>query len=281
LDIVLTTAGGGVNKAGTDKAWPGHLFIICIGMILLSGSRCFAGPSLDEVLERTGKMVALFWQQVPSFTCTESVRQEKIGSKGKVEYKRTNAFDYLAITKAQDDDLIVEELRLPQKITKDKPDKPDKPSLLQTNGFPTLLLIFHPLYQANYRYQIKQENDADGKLLHIGFEHIPGMRSTCALMLRERIYPLDLRGTAVIDGETGIIQKMTAGLVAPLEEINISVFNIEATYKPQTLSSEPEVRWLPATAVIDVRTARQHWRNIHSFSQYKRFTVQSSESVSP
>jgi hypothetical protein len=274
LDIVLTTTNGGVNKPTAGKTWLKYFFMFCVGVLYLSDLRSFADPDLDEVLERTGRMVALFWRQVPSFTCTESVRQEKVGKKGKIGYSQTSTFDYLAITKVQDNDMVVEELRLPQKKAAEKA---DKPSLLQTNGFPTLLLVFHPFHQANYRYQIEQENSRGSNLLHIGFEHISGTRSTCALMLQKRIYPLDLHGTAVIDRETGVIQKMTAGLVNPLKDINIVEFNIEVTYKPQTLSSEPEVRWLPVTAVINVHTARQHWRNIHSFSHYKRFTVQSSE----
>jgi hypothetical protein len=256
---------------------PQRFAMLWAATIWLLGSECVAGTRLDEVLQQTGQRVELFWQQVPFFTCTESVRQEKLKKKGKVEYKEDSVFDYLAMTKVLDGDLTVEELRLLQKAAKDKP---DKPPLLKTNGFPTLLLIFHPQYQASYRYQLEPEGSENDKLLRIGFEHIPGMRSTCALKLKDRIYPLDLRGTAWIDKETGFIQKITAGLVAALKDINIEAFNIEVTYKPQSLSSDPELKWLPSTAVVDVQTARQEWRNIHSFSEYKKFSVEAKESTS-
>ncbi len=250
---------------------------MCVSVIWLSGSQCIAGSRLDELLTRTGKLVELFWQQVPSFTCTEQVSQEKIGKRGKIEYKKDSVFDYLALTKtAHGDDLTVEETRLPQKKTRERP---NKPPLLATNGFPTLQLIFHPLYQANYQYQMEQDVEK-GKLLAIRFAHIPGLRSTCALVLQERVYALDLQGTAWIDAETGAIQKMTASLIAPLKDINIKSLDVVVVYKPQTFASEPEVRWLPSTATIDVQTALQHWRNIHLFSQYKRFTVQSLEEIS-
>jgi hypothetical protein len=31
--------------------------------------------------------------------------------------------------------------------------------------------------------------------------------------------------------------------------------------------------WLPASAVIEVETPHQHWRNPYTFSRYKRFSV--------
>jgi len=40
-----------------------------------------------------------------------------------------------------------------------------------------------------------------------------------------------------------------------------------------------ESYWMPISAVIDVETPRQHWRNIHRFAGYKRFraTIQVEE----
>jgi hypothetical protein len=71
---------------------------------------------------------------------------------------------------------------------------------------------------------------------------------------------------------------MTATLISPLKDINIFAFDVEVAYKLQSFASDPESRWLPSTAIISVQTARQHWRNTHRFSQYKRFTVESVES---
>jgi hypothetical protein len=37
--------------------------------------------------------------------------------------------------------------------------------------------------------------------------------------------------------------------------------------------------WLPQSAIIDAETKRQHWRNTHLFSDYKRFTVDSDAKI--
>ena len=158
----------------------------------------------------------------------------------------------------------MEELRLPQK---EKPNKSKTPSLLATNGFPTLLLIFHPRNQPNYRYQMESESAGIGKLIQVHFEQIPGMPSTCAMVPQERIYPFELKGTAWIDSETGMIHKIMASLIAPLKDINIKAFNAEVTYQPQRFSENREAMWLPSTATINLQTALQHWKNIHFFSQ--------------
>ncbi len=252
-----------------------RLWFLCLGFLCIFGFPC-AGQDADALLERTGRTVELFWEQVPSFACTEAVIQEKIGSKGRIEYQLDSVFDYLALTRATEENLMIEELRLPRR---QQVKKENKTSLLSTEGFPTLLLIFHPLYQGNYRFRIETGNEEDGAL-RIRFEHVPGMRSTAALTIMDRIYPLELQGTAWVDAETGAIRKISAGLVAPMKNINIENFRIEVHYKPQNFQSDPETVWLPSRAVIEVQTALQHWRNTHIYSQYKRFSVQSEAKIS-
>jgi len=257
------------------RTLPKLLLAACIGMLWITSHS--AALSLDELLEKTGRKVELFWQQVGSFTCTESVTQEKLGKKDKIEFRKESIFDYLALTKPVEDSLVTEELRLPQK--KRLPKVKELP-LLSTNGFPTILLIFHPKYQSNYRYQIEAGDSEKDKLIRVQFEHISGTPSTCALAIRDRIYPLDLKGTAWIDAATGVIQKINAGLTTPMTDINIQAFDIDAEYQLQSFSADPDAEWLPSTVAVDVRTALQHWRNTHLFSQYKRFTVQSSDTRS-
>ena len=104
----------------TNGIIPGYLLALCIGILCLSGTPGIAAAPLDELLERTGRTVELFWQEVASFTSTELVIQEKIGKREKIEYKRESISDYLALTKTIDDALIAEELRLPKKRISDK-----------------------------------------------------------------------------------------------------------------------------------------------------------------
>jgi hypothetical protein len=42
---------------------------------------------------------------------------------------------------------------------------------------------------------------------------------------------------------------------------------------------DPAAHWLPETATIEAETPTQRWRNVHRFVNYKRFTVETKESV--
>ena len=78
-------------------------------------------------------------------------------------------------------------------------------SMLLSNGFATLFLVFHPYYsQSRSRSRWPEmKSSAAASLEKISFEHVPGMKSPAALALRGREYPLELSGTAWIDPHNG------------------------------------------------------------------------------
>jgi hypothetical protein len=234
-------------------------------------------PSMQEVLARTGTSVQRFWNQLSSVNCTETVRQEKLGDAGKVQYAHDSIFDYLILMDLQGKEISVEESRILQKEAGKSSNLP----LLLTTGFSTLQLVFHPYYQASFEFKQLGDETVNGvRLLEIEFHHIHGMRSTSAVRLRGQNYPLDLSGTAWIDPDTGIVHKITAGLEAPMEDLNLRSLRTEVTYAPQKFTTDNMAQWLPVEASIDVETTRQHWRNIHKFTNYRRFSVQTDTKVS-
>ncbi len=239
----------------------------------LPAARGVAGSDLqlEEVLAHTRRSVESFWQKISSVTCTETLTQQKIGKKGKVEFKHDSVSDYLLITHRKGSDLNLEESRLVKKNV----DKSKERPLLTTNGFSTLLLVFHPRYRDSYRFYLDGDDLIDGKrLIRVRYEHVAGTPSTSALELRGRVYPLDMEGVAWIDPDTQAIRRVKAELKAPMDDLNLKAFYAVVDYRPQRFASSSEVFWLPSTAAIDIETARQHWRNVHRFADYKRFSVE-------
>ena len=115
--------------------------------------------------------------------------------------------------------------------------------------------------------------------MRIHFEHILGTKSTTALRLRDRNYPLDIQGTAWIDPATGAIHRIAAGLGAPISDLNLKALEMEVRYDPHEFSTREDAYWLPSTATISIRTERQQWRNVHQYSKYKRFTVNTEDKI--
>ena len=249
------------------------LSLILLGLTL---SDSLATPPLEDVLARTAGSVERFWQQFSAVNCTEAVTQEKIGKQGKAVYRHDSMFDYLILMNLHGDDLSVEESRILQKEVGKSSNLP----LLMTSGFSTLLLIFHPYYQGSFEFQRLEDEVAGRRLVRLSFRHVRGTRSTSALRLRGKDYPLGLEGIAWINPDSWTIEQIDAHLESPLEDLNLRSLRTVVRYAPQYFQLVDESEWLPVEALIDVETARQHWRNVHKFKDYRRFSVKSESVIS-
>jgi hypothetical protein len=256
-------------------------FCLFVGIAAISVAfpeRGAADDHLDAVLERTTKQVSAFLELISEMNCAERVLQEKLADNGKVIAKEESIFDYLIILSPSDGELNLVESRIAPKDAKQQK-KPGAP-LLVSNGFSTLFLVFHPYYVAAFQFTGEGEESLNGRTLtKIHFQHIPGMRSPAALAVRGREYPLDLSGTAWIDAATGIIVKLTANVDSGMQDVGLRALHSEVQFAPVTFHDSPESFWLPAKATVEVETRRQHWRNTHQFSGYRRFAVDTKEQV--
>jgi hypothetical protein len=251
--------------------------VILIGSILPARAQTQPdAPPLASLLERLGNKVELFRQQFPGVTCTESLLQVKLGKSGEIIRKQDSQSDYLILMKLRENYLTVEESRI---VTK-QPKKQEGVPLLVTGGFSTLVLVFHPLYQNCFEFVKLPEEMLNGKrVLRIRFRHVAGTRSTAAVRLETRDVPLDLKGHAWIDPETATVLRITAELAEPLSDLGLQTFSADVQYAPIRFATSEGDYWLPASAAIEVATARQHWRNVHQFTNYRRFSVTSASSV--
>lgn len=248
---------------------------LCIALLgATTGSAAELAP-LGDRLSRISAQVETFWKQVASVSCTESVVQLKIDpQKNKTLNSREAVYDYLVLLQLVGDDLRVEESReLQSESRKKKIKRPSHRPLLLTNGFALALLIFHPRFQSSYVFEDLEPEERDGILFHrIGFEHVRGEDSPSALMLEDRLYPLQWKGEAWIDTRSGHIARLVSALREPLTEIGLDQVEARVEYAPLDLS-DPTV-WMPVEASIEAATEHQLWRNTHRFTDYRRFQVE-------
>lgn len=235
--------------------------------------------SLQELIGHANDQVAKFVEQFSDVKCTEHVVQEKFKPDGKLELKDESTYDYLVILTNAGGEISLDESRLAVQKGK-KEQKKKSVSMLVSNGFATLFLVFHPYYSSGFDFTDLGEDTVAGHKFHkVEFKHIPGMRSPAALALRGREYPLDLAGVAWIDPATGIIGKIDAGLASSMEDIGLKSMRSEVQFQPVPFKNSKDVYWFPAQASVEVETPRQHWRNTHNFTDYKQFSVSTEEKV--
>jgi outer membrane lipoprotein-sorting protein len=249
--------------------------------LLLTGAFASAEPGqepLDKMLERVTQHVSDFLDLFSDVKCTEQVTQEKLKPNGKVELAEQSTYDYLVILTNAGGELSLDESRLPLKQA--TADRKKDISMLLSNGFATLFLVFHPYYANSFEF-----TDAGAELLNghnarkIRFQHIRNTRSIAALALRGREYPLEMSGTAWVDPETGSPLRIEAGIASTLEDIGMKSLQSQVTFAPVAFHKDDPAHWLPAEAVVEVQTPKQHWRNTHHFSAYKQFSVTTEEHV--
>jgi hypothetical protein len=146
--------------------------------------------------------------------------------------------------------------------------------MLITNGMSTMLVVFHPYYRDSFEFQARPEEYVDGRAtVPIAFTEIPGRRTPAALALRGREYPLYLQGTAWLDKASGAVVKMDASLLHEMTDVGLRSLSIHVEYKATRLGSDAPQVMMPALAVVDVTTPRQHWRNTHFFGNYQSFST--------
>ena len=256
------------------------LLTLGIATVASAASEPAATPDvqrLDNLLARTANQTSVFLDQFSDVKCTEQVRQEKLGKDDKVELKEDSTFDYLVILTNQGGELNLAESRLP--IKQAKKDRKNT-SMLLSNGFATLFLVFHPYYAAAFKFTAAGEDVLEGRTMEkIKFEHVPGMKSPAALALRGREYPLELTGTAWIDPASGSIVRIEAGVADSLQDVGLKALNSEIDFAPLKFSDSRDEYWFPTQARVEVETPRQHWRNLHQFTAYKKFSVTTEEQV--
>jgi len=255
-------------------------------LILAIGGAGFSLPTPEadspsanaELLRLAAKSVEGFWDELQAVNCVETVDQQKLNPNGKPMFRQQTDFDYLAILQLTGNDLIVDESRTMVRA----PQHENKLPLLITNGFSTFELIFHPFYRGAYEFSAPETVQVEGKtLFQIAFRHVHGARSPSVLRLREREYPVEWQGTAWIEPASGAVVRVSAALMSSMEDVGLKSLTADVRYARFDFKGEPIAHWLPSTAVIEVATPHQRWRNTHTFSSYKHFSVDVKSEVGP
>jgi hypothetical protein len=252
-----------------------RLCLVLLALLAAAPAKA-ADSALTAMLDSIGRQVEKFWSNFASVTCTEAVTQSKLGEKGKALFVQHQTFDYLIALQSSGQDISVDESRLEKVHTGSK----GKASLLETNGFGIFTLLFHPLYQSHYQFrQLPDEVLENHRLLRIAFEQVSRDHPLSVLQVRELEYPLQWRGTAWIDPVSWAVVRIQAGLGDSMADMGLLRLDADVTYSDVQFNSTTSY-WLPARAVIDAETKRQHWHNTHLFTGYKRFTVDTDVKIS-
>jgi hypothetical protein len=240
---------------------------------LLAAPRTAGAQQVTPVnlVDQAQKQVVTYITKLADLHCIEDVVQEKLKPNGGTELSSKSQYDYFLYMQGNSYDFQLSESRLEVGTQ-----KPAHQPLLLTNGFSTLLLVFHPYYRSAFEFTAGPEETLDGhSVIPVHFAHIQGARSPAAMALRGREFPLELEGTAWLEANSGQVVRMDAGLEREMTDVGMKSLKIRVDYMPSPKASDHFM--VPAKAVVDLETPRQHWRNIHTFHNYKLFSTEANQ----
>jgi hypothetical protein len=222
----------------------------------------------NDTLLHARKLIDNFFEQTSNVVCNEDVAQTIVGKNGKPVYREESVFEYQMQANTRSGSLKLVESREARKEAFRDPNK----TLLITNGFASMLLVLHQDFESSYAFTPVSEEVVGGRtLVKIQFKPVAGGSSPAAIQLRSRNYPLPLTGEIWIDSESGAVVKLIAGLESSLDDLGLHQLRSEIHYSVVQFHDPEEAYWMPSSAVIDVETPKQHWRNVHRFTDYRRF----------
>jgi len=234
-----------------------------------------APPSLDA-LARARKSVQEYFDKFSDLTCKESVTQYVLNGSGHAIYRENSAYDYQFQATSASGTLKFNETREVRNPSYRDPDR----TLLVTTGFASLLLVAHPMFEASYVFEPAGTETIDGvSYAMVHFSPVPGASSPASLRLRGKNYALPMSGTLWIEPQSGAIMKLEAKVDSSLSDLGLAGLRSEVHYALHSFRDPAESIWVADSAVIDVDTPHQHWRNLHRFTDYKRFNVNIQEEI--
>ena len=234
-----------------------------------------AAPQLDA-LALARKFVEDYFEKFSDLTCKESVTQYVLNGSGHTIYRENSAYDYQFVATSASGNWKFNETR----ETRNPAYRDPARTLLVTSGFASLLMVAHPMYEASYVFE-PGGSEAIGGVSYaiVRFVPVPGASSPASLRLRGKNYALPMSGTLWVDPRSGAIVKLQAAVDSSLSDLGLAGLRTEVRYAPHAFHDPAETLWIAESAEIEVDTPRQHWRNQHKFSDYKRFNVNVQEEI--
>jgi hypothetical protein len=259
----------------TDCFWIAALLVVVVSSA--NTLRAQAPPAAPEpaftaranaILALTRNRIDNFFEQTSNVVCTETVSQAIVGRNNKPLYREESVFEYQMEASNRGGALRLTESREPRKAAYRDPYK----TLLITNGFGGMLLILHKNYASSYVFEPAAEETIEGRIvLKEHFHSVPGGSSPAAVQLRGQNYPLPLKGDIWIDEDTSSVVQLNTSLDGSFEDLGLRELRSEIHYAIVRFQAPDEAYWMPSSAIIDVATPKQHWRNAHRFTDYRRF----------
>lgn len=237
---------------------------------------------LAEILSEIGRAVDDFFYNIPNTASLEIVQQERLAKDGKATTALKEEFQYIMLAQKGGPGLGLQEYR----STKDGNDAVRlglKQGLMLTSGFSSVSSIFHPINRNGAHFRILGKKTLDGCQTYVvAFAQRPETAKMVArFVIGDRSDLALVHGMAFVDAQTFQIRRLHTYLLNPLPMVQLFKLSTKIQYQEMEFKGLSVPLWLPKDVEITVNWRGRNLRNLHSYSDFKLFNVESREERKP
>ena len=227
--------------------------------------------SLPEVVTGAGRRIQELVSNLDRFTATEFVEHQSVNGAGKLGKAQNRKFDYVvSIGPGRGGYLSVQEYR------SRAPNPQQFPDQVSTEGTPSLVLVFHPLYARDFEMKCEGLGAWRGQpAWQVRFEQRRDRQNHLSnVVVGGRMYSIRLRGRAWILGDSYQVARLETDLADTIPAIKMRLEHMNVEYSPVAFPGRQTELWLPSSAELYLDFSGRRFYRRHSFSDFTLFSVQ-------
>jgi len=239
--------------------------------VLSDGSTC----PLPEILRTASNHTLDLIENMRRFSASEHIEQIDIDRKGKRHNSGTEMMNYVVeIEQSSSGYPRIQEYRAVEAGGIHDAGVTD-------TGAAVFALIFHPSHIANFEFRCEGLTDLQGTpawQVHFLEGDDPNKAFT-AIRRGATIHFPRIKGRAWISAEGYNVTRIETDLVQPIAKIDLQREHQVITYGPVEFPTKHIHLWLPDSSSIYIESHRRHYERVHTFGEFRLFTVDSAEAV--
>jgi hypothetical protein len=242
------------------------------GAILQSGVSC---PT-DQLLQIAGRHVREFVSSMEKFTAMETVEHFPVDKNGERKSPERRKFSYVvSINQDPNGTFGLAEYR------NGGIDHSQFPANIATMGLPALVLVFHPDYAGDFRFDcdgLIRAHDHDYWQLRFAQREDRPVRIE-SYVVNGSSYPIYLQGRVWVDPGNGQIVRLESQLLKPVPQIELWQQHQVIDYTGVKFVSTGQEVWLPQDAEVYVERHNKRYIRRHSFEDFRLFNVDTAQNT--
>jgi VWFA-related protein len=243
---------------------------------------------LASILQKVGANVATLFANFPNVASREQVHEQRSMARQSVDTRYVvspihnddiyHDYRYVALENSDRNQNRLEEYRTDTKgrlVTSNGADN----GFMITKGFVSTPVFFDPAHQQESKFRYLGQEAVDKRATYVvAFAQLPSaqVKEQIATGNGGSVFVLT-QGLAWIDPDNYQIIRMWTGLMSPIPEINLQGQSTRVNFAEVHFRGMASGLWLPSKVQVETKLGDLIFRNSHTYSDFKLFSVDTEE----